>query len=130
MYLVCGVLSMRKRLLLAVGLLGCAAMFVAPAYGSQLIARNATHVQLAVNSRGVALVTFRDHGRLLHMIARGAVNARVRPPRAGVPQVKFRLDYSGGRRAFGHGVWRNFDNACGPYDGPALDWLVTACKAS
>ena len=126
-----GLSGMRNRLVLVGCVLGCAGAFTGPAYGSQVIARNATNVQLAVNAQGVALVTFRDHGRgkPLHMIARGAVNARVRPPRAGVPQVKFRLDYSGGRLFYGHGVWRHFRNGCQPYDGPALEWLVAACKA-
>jgi len=126
-----GLSGMRNRLVLVACVLGCAGAFTGPAYGSQVIARNATSVQLAVNAQGVALVTFRDHGRgkPLHMIARGAVNARVRPPRAGVPQVKFRLDYTGGRLFYGHGVWRHFRNGCQPYDGPALEWLVAACKA-
>src|SRR3954447_24639765 len=105
-----GLSGMRNRLVLVASALACAGAFTGPAYGSQVIARNATNVQLAVNAQGVALVTFRDHargsalvasrapggGKPLHRIARGAVNARARPPRAGVPQVKFRLDYTGG----------------------------------
>src|ERR1043165_9941703 len=93
-----GLSGMRFRLVLVGCVVGCAGALTGPAYGSQLIAPNTPNVSPAVNAQGVALVTFRDHGRrLLHMIARGAVNARVRPPHAGVPQVKFRLDYSGGR---------------------------------
>jgi hypothetical protein len=43
--------------------------------------------------------------------------------------VKFRLDYSGGWGTRRQHVWRTFQNACRPYDGPRLQWLVTACKA-
>src|SRR5262249_17086794 len=39
-------------------------------------------------------------------------------------EVKFKVDYSGGR-----GAWKSFSNACRAYDGPALSWYVTACKA-
>src|SRR5919204_5425270 len=113
-----------RRGLIALCAAGCALTAAGTAQGSQLIARNASGIRLAVNSRGVAMVTYRDRSRVLHMLARGAVNARVRPPRAGVPQVKFRLDYSGGRLWYGHPVWRRFRNGCGPYDGPQLDWLV------
>ena len=50
------------------------------------------------------------------MLAWGAVNAR--PPSTTVPQVKFRLDYSG----FGFN-----GGGCAQYTGPALPWLVAAC---
>jgi hypothetical protein len=119
----------KRGLFAALCAAGCSVAFAAPAHASQVIARNPSKIRFAVNGNGVALVTFRERGRLLHMLARGAVNARLRPPRPGVPQVKFRLDYSGGRLFYGHPVWRRFRNACRPYDGPKLDWLVTACTA-
>src|SRR5215210_2242380 len=120
---------MRYRLLFVLLALGLCAGLAAPARGSQLIARNAKNVHLAVNSQGAALVTYTDRGRVLHMLARGAVNARLRPPHPGVAQVKFRLDYTGGRASLGRGVWRHFRNGCRPYDGPPLDWFVAGCTA-
>jgi hypothetical protein len=102
---------------------------VAPAGASQLIARNAANVRLAVNAKGTALITYRQRGRVTHLLAWGAVNARQRPASPRIPQVKFKLDYSGGwkhRRL----VWKHFRNRCRAYDGPDLPWLVAACKAS
>ena len=64
------------------------------ASASQLIDRNATGVTLQLNGAGEALLTYRAEGRVRHVLAWGAVNAL--PPRAGVPQTKLRLDYSGG----------------------------------
>jgi hypothetical protein len=67
-------------------------------------------------------------GKVTHLLAWGAVNARARPASARIRQVKLKLDYSGGwkhRRL----VWKHFKNGCRPYDGPELQWLVTACKA-
>lgn len=65
-----------------------------------------------------------------HLVAWGAIDARQRPPtERGRKQVTFRLDYSGGWGAFHRPVWKTFRNACRPYDGPALAWFVTACKA-
>ena len=67
---------------------------VVQASASQLIDRNATGLSLQLNASGEALLTYRAAGRLRHVLAWGAVNAM--PPRAGVPQTKLRLDYSGG----------------------------------
>ena len=39
------------------------------------------------------------------------------------------MDYSGGWGTHGRAVWKNFKNACGPYRGPAIPWLVAACTA-
>lgn len=103
--------------------------FTAPAEASQLIARNAANIRLAVNSKGMALVTYSVRGRTTHLLAWGAVNARTRPARQGVPQVKFRLDYSGGWGPFRKLLWKHFRNSCRAYDGPQLPWFVTGCKA-
>jgi len=95
---------------------------------SQLIARNASHVKLAVNKKGTAMVTYSVRGRVTHLLAWGAVNARPRPATPRVRQVEFKVDYSGGwkhRRM----TWKHFKNRCRAYDGPELAWLVTACKA-
>lgn len=97
------------------------------ASASQLIARDAQAVALAVDSQGRALLTYRERGRIRRVLAWGAVNA-VAPGRTG-RHVRFRLDYSGGWGSAGRNVWRGFANACGAYDGPPLAWSVTACKA-
>jgi hypothetical protein len=120
---------MRTRLVPVACVLACAGALAAPAAGSQFIARNAANAHLAVNSKNTALITFTYGGRVIHLLAWGAVNARVRPASAGVPQVKFRLDYSGGWASRHKLAWKGFRNACGAYDGPQLYWLVAACKA-
>jgi hypothetical protein len=108
----------------------CALGFVAPAGASQLIARNASNISLQVNAKGKALITYRAGGRLTHLIAWGAINARPRPAKPSGPrQVKFKLDYSGGWGPWRKLIWKHFKNACQPYDGPELAWFVTACKA-
>jgi hypothetical protein len=112
--------------------LACAVVWalglVGTAGASQLIARNASHVKLAVNKKGTALVTYSLRGKVTHLLAWGAVNARKRPASRKIPQVKLKLDYSGGWR-HRRLVWKHFRNGCRPYDGPELPWLVTACKA-
>lgn len=72
------------------------------------------------------MLSYREHGVKRHVIAWGATNARA-PTRAR-RQVKFRLDYSGGWGTFRRQVWRG-PNACRPYGGPELPWLVAACTA-
>ena len=124
---------MQPRVVHAAAAIVCLALVVAlaaaqPVSASQLIDRNAQHVQLEVNPQGEAMLTYTVHGQQKHVLAWGAVNAI--PPTRSRPQSKFSLDYSGG---FGrHHVtqyWQKADWVCLPYDGPALAWLVTACKA-
>jgi hypothetical protein len=91
----------------------------APAGASQIVGRNGKNVKLEINPKGMALVTFRDAEGQKHVLAWGAVN----------DEVKFQLDYSGGWGAFRKHMWKNFDDASQPYDGPPLKWLVTARKA-
>ena len=102
-----------------------AAAGTAPA--SQLIDRDAKSISLAVDARGQALLTYRAHGRLRRVLAWGAVNAI--PSTESRPQVKLRLDYSGGWGTYRRKVWTTFRNACAPYDGPYLPWFVAGCKA-
>ena len=100
-----------------------AAVFVAlagVARSAQLLDRNAIGVKLEVNATAEALLVYRAGGVLKHVLVWGAVNAR--RPNPSVPQVRFHIDYSGGR-------WKTFVNRCAPYDGPALPNLVAACKA-
>src|SRR5436190_20615621 len=94
-----------------------------PAGAAEIVTRDANQIKLATDDKGRAMVTYRQGGRMQHVFVSGAINAR--PPSRVLPQVKFKLDYSGGR-----GEWRRFKNTCRRYDGPALAWLVTACTAS
>jgi hypothetical protein len=123
--------SRRSRsAVLGVGLLASLALagsYTAPATASDLLARNASGVHLAVSRDGKALVTYRARGRVFHVLAWGAVDAR--PPDRTRPQVAFQLDYSGGWGTAGRPVWKTFRNACRPYTGPPLAWFVAACTA-
>jgi hypothetical protein len=114
-----------------VRLLGIAAAILslasAPALASERVDVDASGVRLAVNERGVALVTYRARGRTFHLLAWAAVNAR--PPSQTVPQVHFRFDWSGGWKSRHRLVWKTFRNRCTKYDGPELAYLVAACKA-
>jgi len=98
-----------------------------PAHASERVDVNATGVRLAVNARGVALVTYRTRGRTFHLLAWGAINAL--PPSQNVRQVHFRFDWSGGWKTSDRLVWKNFRNRCGKYDGPTLVYAVAACRA-
>lgn len=98
-----------------------------PAHASQLIARHTSSERLSVSADGRALVTYRSQGTLRRVVAWGAVNAR--PPSARREQVAFRMDYSGGWRAFGAAYWKKHQNVCGRYRGPAIPWVVAACTA-
>jgi hypothetical protein len=91
-----------------------------PAGASEIIDRNAQNVRLAVDGSGQALVSYRVHGRAMHVRAWGAIDAR--QPTRSRPQVSFRKDYSGRS-------WTSFKNACRRYDGPALALQLAACAA-
>ena len=118
---------MPKRFsLLALAALG-AAFLAAPAPAAQLIARNAQDVKLAVNAKGEALLTYRLGGVQKRLLAWGAVNAVA--PSEMRRQVSFKIDYAGGYGKYHRKVWEKFPNVCGPYQGPSLPWLVTACTA-
>jgi hypothetical protein len=83
-----------RRLSFIVSLL-VAAAFASTAGASQVISTNTvTGLQLKVNSKGEALLTYRSHGKLVHVLAWGAENAVA--PTAGARQTTFQLDYSGG----------------------------------
>jgi hypothetical protein len=104
-----------------------AALCAAGAQASEVIDRNASGTKLEVNRQGQALLTYKAGGRLKRVLAWGAINAS--HPRKGAKQLEFKLDYSGGWGTYKRDVWKTFTNACRPYDGPELTWLVTACKA-
>ena len=97
------------------------------ASAAQLIDRNASGVRIAANSKGEALLTYRAHGLVRHVLLWGAINARV--PASGSQQVKLKVDYSGGWHLHRTLYWRHFPGGCGLYDGPLLPDLVAACKA-
>jgi hypothetical protein len=117
-----------RRLFAILGWSVLALVAPASAVASELIDRDATGVRLAVNRSGQALLTYRAGGKTHRVLAWGAVNAIA--PTTSRRQIAFRLDYSGGWGTFRRDVWRGFRNACRPYDGPALAWVVTACKAA
>lgn len=85
------------------------------------VVRQHAPVTLKVDSAGQAMVYYANAGHR-HVLVSGAVNAR--QPTRGVPQVHFRLDYSGGGT-----LWKHFRDSCGPYSGPSLPFLVAACDA-
>jgi hypothetical protein len=110
----------------------CAALVAAGALagtaaGAQFIARNATQVKIAVNTKNEALITYRSGGRLKRILAWGAINAI--PPTTTRNQVAFKVDYAGGFGKYRRAVWKTFRNRCGPYAGPPLAWFVAACTA-
>ena len=112
----------------AVAVAAAALALAGPAAPSDRLDVNATDVRLAVSRDGrTALVTYHAAGRLRHALVWGAVNAL--PPSPTVPQVRFRIDWSGGWKSRGALVWKHFGNGCRPYDGPPLQQLVAACTA-
>lgn len=119
--------SMRPRPPVLLAAFLCAALVPSVAGASEIVGRNATAVKLQVNKQGQALVSYTSKGKRSNVLVWGAVNAL--HPTTARKQVSFKLDYSGGYGAFKRPVWKSFRNACRPYDGPALTWLVTACRA-
>ena len=90
---------------------------------------NISNLTLAVNAKGEALLTYdRQNGQHRHVLVWGAINAL--PPSQDVPQIKFRMDYTGGLAKYHNpGYWKSFKNVCKPYDGPPLVYVVAACDA-
>ena len=97
------------------------------ASASQLIARNTSSERIAVSSSGKALLTYHGQGRLQRVLVWGALNAG--EPDESKEQAAFRVDYSGGWGTQRKAVWKTIRNACRPYRGPQLPYLVTACTA-
>jgi hypothetical protein len=115
---------MRLGVVLAVLVLAVLAA-AASASASELVTRNAEDVRLVVDGQNRAVVFYRVGTRKFHPLYWDAVDAR--PPAEGVPATAFRRDYSGGFGAFRKPIWKTIRNACGPYRGEPLAWLVTAC---
>jgi hypothetical protein len=118
---------MRIRLAALLAVLAAVAV-PSPASASELIDRNASKISLEVARNGQALLSYNARGKRWNVLAWGAINAV--HPTPSRRQVAFRLDYSGGWGTYKRKVWKTLRNACRPYDGPALRWLVTACKAA
>ena len=97
------------------------------ARASEKLTDNASRVVLKVDNGGHAVVSFTRAGRRMHPVVWGAVNAR--HPNQAVPQVSFKIDYSGGYMRFHRPLWKTIVNRCRRYDGPRLPFLVAACKA-
>jgi hypothetical protein len=114
-------------ILLVAAVVAAPTIGAASAQASERVGVDASGIHLAVNRSGKALVTYRAHGRTFHLLVWGAVNAL--PPSQTVPQVHFRFDWSGGWKSSHRLVWKHFRNGCRKYDGPALVYLVAACKA-
>jgi hypothetical protein len=97
------------------------------AQASDLLDVNAQAITLKVHG-GRALVEYRANGEARHVLVWGAINART--PESGLPQVRFKHDYSGGLKLEHRAMWVSFKDECRPYDGPPLGYLVTGCKAA
>ena len=113
-------------------LIGALSWSAATASGSELFARDAKDVKLAVSADGQsALLTFKaptanGNGQVTkRILVSGAVNA-VQPSET-TPQVQFNQRYLT-TGAKDKKVWKNFKNKCKSYDGPDLAFLVVACK--
>ena len=106
-------------------------MLAGPAAAGQLIDRNATQIKLQVDSKSRAMLEYKVGVRHCHVLVWGAINAKI--PKAGSNgkpnQVEFNVDYSGGWKSFGHVLYPTFKNACRPYTGPAIPYVVAACDA-
>ena len=100
--------------------IACAAfLLVAPvASASNIVDRNAKNVHLKVNSKGVALVTYKAKGIQRHVVYWGA---------QGDGPEFFRYDRSGGAVSKKVANWTKLKNVCGPYTGPPLVAVVAAC---
>jgi hypothetical protein len=117
------------RFRLAVLLTACMSFALpATASASEIIDRNAGDVELKVAANGQALISYNARGKRWNVLAWGAVNAL--HPTPSRKQVEFQLDYSGGYGTYKRDVWKTFKNTCRAYDGPALKWFVTGCKAA
>ena len=119
---------MRGGVLLA-AVAALVAVLAAPAPASQTLERNVTNVELGVNAKGEALVTYtRANGQTRRVLAWGALDAVAPDPN--VAQQRFKLDYTGGwGKHEKQGYWKTFKNDCRPYTGPALVYVVAACTA-
>jgi hypothetical protein len=99
------------------------------AAASDRLSLDASSVKLAVSADGTtAVVTYRQAGRTRHALVWGAMNAL--PPSETVPQVRFKIDFSGGWQTHRNANWwQRIGNHCRAYSGPALAAVLAACDA-
>jgi hypothetical protein len=107
---------------------------VVPASASASLAfgdRDVRDPTLAVSIRGIAVVGYTmATGQERHVLAWGAINAYPHQTTPPVAQAQFSLDYSGGWKSHGRATWwQTVHNACRPYTGPPLPFLVAGCTA-
>jgi hypothetical protein len=112
-----------------VGVIVAALVLAGSAAAAERLDLDAAGVKLAVGRDGkTAIVTYSANGRLRHALVWGAIDAL--PPSQTVPQVRFKIDWTGGWASHRDPrYWRKLGNACRAYDGPQLAQLVAACKA-
>jgi hypothetical protein len=91
------------------------------------VVQGRTPVELRVDRSGRAMLYYAKPSGTRHVLVGGAVNAR--SPNPSVRQVRFHVDYSGGWQSTHQALWKTFRSVCAPYDGPALPFLVAACRA-
>src|SRR5258706_9605087 len=117
----------RKLGSVVAGMLMLAGALAPAAAASDRLALNASHVSLAVSANGkTAVVTYLQGGRVRHALVAGAINAL--PLSQSVPQVRFKIDWTGGWATHRDAQWwRRIGNHCTRYQGPALASLVAAC---
>ena len=115
-------------------LVGLACVFAVGAFSPsteasvRISAVTVTQVRLQVNRSGQALVSYVElNGKRRNILASGAINAR--HPSTDVPQISFTKHYTSGRVSQNPPPAKRFNDACAPYDGPALVLVVAACRA-
>ncbi len=93
--------------------------FAPVAAGSELVDRNTTSGRIQVNAGNTALVLYKVGSVQKHVLYWGGVD--------------WSLTFDGHDRSGGwssrRADWRRFRNVCGPYAGPRLPFLVSACTA-
>ena len=90
----------------------------ATAPAAQIVSRSVSNAKLRVSKDGTALVTFNQGVKKGHVLYWNALDWT----------AQFRQDYSGGwgsKRA----DWKSFTNACRPYTGEKLVWMIDGCDA-
>jgi hypothetical protein len=100
------------------------------AAASDLIATQTSQEGLMVNAKGVAKVAYKQKGKQKCVLYKGALNAG-KFSRDGVPNaVGFKYDRSCGWKSkwINHKEIKKFKNACQPYSGPALPYVVASCS--
>jgi hypothetical protein len=85
----------RSRLCVLLATVAAFVVAASAANASQIISTTSvSHLTLGVNARGEGMLTYTVHGRMVHVLAWGAVNA-IAPTTTGT-QLAFKLAYDGG----------------------------------